>query len=92
MADEGINQKIKIGMPGLGARLRRARTAGGFTQEALAERLEVSWMTVHRWEHDLRPIAYGLLRKISQQCGVEIWVLVPGLACEPGQATELMAA
>ena len=82
MVQAPINPAMKVGMPGLGERLRGARRAAGLTQEALAERLEVSWMTVHRWEHDTRPIRYQFLTGICLCLDVEIGVLVPGLLAE----------
>lgn len=79
MADKAIDPKMKVGMPGLGARIRDARKAAGYTQDSLAEYLDVSWMSVHRWERDQRPVSYGHLAKLSERCGVDIGVLVPGL-------------
>lgn len=79
MVTEAINPNIKVGMPGLGERLREARTGAGLSQEKLSELIGISWMTVHRWEHDSRTIRYCHLEAVSLHCGVAINVLVPGL-------------
>ncbi|MBL16564.1 MAG: hypothetical protein CL767_05175 [Chloroflexi bacterium] len=43
-------QNMRISIPGLGGRLRRTRNGTGLSQEKVAERIGVSWMTVNRWE------------------------------------------
>ena len=48
---------MKISIPGLGGRLQRARRATGLSQEAVASKISVSWMTVHRWERSQRSIS-----------------------------------
>jgi transcriptional regulator with XRE-family HTH domain len=45
---------MKISIPGLGGRLQRARKGTGLSQEAVAGKISVSWMTVHRWERSQR--------------------------------------
>ena len=66
----------RIGLPGLGARLRDARHGVGLTQEAVAGAIGVSWMTVHRWEHDQRTISEDKLERISELYGRPIrWFL-----------------
>ena len=60
---------MRIGFPGLGSRLRQARGAIGLTQEAVAESIGMSWMTVHRWEHDQRTISENNLKRLSQLYG-----------------------
>ena len=85
MSPCAINPQIKVGMPGLGKRLREARRNAGLSQEALAEHLGVSWMSVHRWEHDIRPIRYYQLVAVSRRCDADIGVLVPGLQAEPAE-------
>jgi len=57
---------MRISMPGLGGRLRRARNATGLSQEKVAERIGVSWMTVHRWERSHRAISDHLLDKLCE--------------------------
>ena len=46
----------KIGFDGLGNRLKAARNTAGLTQEALARAIDVSWMTIHRWEYGQRSV------------------------------------
>ncbi len=66
----------RIGLPGLGARLKDARNKAGLTQEVAAESIGVSWMTVHRWEHDQRTISRDRLERISQLYGKPLrWFL-----------------
>lgn len=79
MADEAINSRMLVKMPSLGARIRDARRAAGYSQEALAEQLDVTWKTVNRWERDKSAIRYGHLVQISILCRVDIEVLIPGL-------------
>ena len=52
---------MKYSIPGLGGRLRRARNGTGLSQEAVATKIGVSWMTVHRWERSQRAISDDLL-------------------------------
>ncbi len=66
----------RIGLPGLGARLRNARHGVGLTQEAVAGAIGVSWMTVHRWEHDQRTISEDKLGRLSELYGRPVrWFL-----------------
>ena len=58
---------MKISVPGLGGRLRRARNETRLSQEAVANQIGVSWMTVHRWERSQRSISDDLL---GQLCGI----------------------
>ena len=55
---------MRISIPGLGSRLRRARNETGLSQEAVAERIGVSWMTVHRWERAQRAVPDHLLDRV----------------------------
>ena len=48
---------MKISIPGLGGRLQRARRGTGLSQVAVGKRIDVSWMTVHRWERSQRSIS-----------------------------------
>ena len=57
---------MRISIPGLGGRLRRARNETGLSQEAVAERVGVSWMTVHRWERSQRSVSDYLLDKVCE--------------------------
>ena len=56
----------RIGMPGLGARLRDARKSVRMTQARVAQAIGVSWMTGHRWEHEQRAIKEYQLEQISE--------------------------
>lgn len=67
---------MRIGFPGLGDRLRFARDAAGLSQEAVAEMVGVSWMTVHRWEHGQRTISDEKLARLSEIYGKDVrWFL-----------------
>ena len=55
---------MRISIPGLGGRLRRARNGTGLSQGKVAERIGVSWMTVHRWERSQRAVPDHLLDKL----------------------------
>ena len=55
---------MKIGIPGLGGRLQRARKETGLSQVAVGERIGVSWMTVHRWEKSQRMIPDETLARL----------------------------
>ena len=69
-------QSVKIGFPGLGARLKYARSECGVSQEAVAELLDVSWITVHRWERKQRTISKDHLTRLSEYYGKSIrWFL-----------------
>ena len=57
---------MRISIPGLGGRMRRARHETGLSQEAVAERIGVSWMTVHRWERSQRAIPDHLLDRVCE--------------------------
>ena len=60
----GVDMKYSI--PGLGARLRRARNSTGLSQTVVAERLGISWMTVHRWERSQRGVPDHLLMQVTE--------------------------
>ena len=57
-------ESMRISIPGLGSRLRRARNSTGLSQEAVAELMGVSWMTIHRWERSHRAVPEHLLNKL----------------------------
>ncbi len=46
--------------------MRRARNETGLSQEAVAERIGVSWMTVHRWERSQRAVPDHLLDRVCE--------------------------
>ena len=58
--------KMKIGIPGLEGRLQRARKGTGLSQEAVATKIGVSWMTVHRWEKSQRGISEENLDRLCE--------------------------
>ena len=63
----------RIGLLGLGARLKDARHGVHMAQEAVAEKIGVSW---HRWEHEQRTISEDKLERISKLYGKSIrWFL-----------------
>ena len=57
---------MKYCMPGLGDRLRRARKPTGLSQEAVATKLGISWMTVHRWERSQRGVPEHLVHQVCE--------------------------
>lgn len=61
-----------------GQRIRKLRKNNGYTQERLAEALDVALMTIVRWEHDTRlPYADNLL-KLSTLFGVSAEYILKG--------------
>lgn len=76
---------MRISIPGLGGRLRRARNKTGLSQEKVAEWVGVSWMTVHRWERSHRAIPDHLLDKL---CVLYKRPLRWFLTLEPGDLEE----
>src|SRR5436305_3044583 len=54
-----------VGMSGIGARIRAARRERGWTQEALAEAVEVSRSAVAQWETDRAGQITGNLARIA---------------------------
>ena len=53
-----------------GADFKKWRKAQGLTQEALMEALDVTKMTVYRWENDLAPISRTVelaLKQLEQE-------------------------
>ena len=75
MLTRDIN-KIKVAYPGLGLKIRKLRLIVNLTQETLAERLGISWMTVHRWERDERGIRYIILLQLADIFEVSISYLL----------------
>ena len=67
---------MKYSIPGLGGRLRRARNETGLSQEKVADRIGISWMTVHRWERSQRGVPDDLLARVSELYGEPLrWFL-----------------
>lgn len=57
---------MKISIPGLGGRLQRSRKGTGLSQDAVATKIGVSWMTVHRWERSQRGISEENLDRLCE--------------------------
>ena len=57
---------MKISTLGLGGRLQRARKSTGLSQEAVAEKIGVSWITIHRWERSQRMVPDVLLDRLCE--------------------------
>ena len=57
---------MKISIQGLGGRLQRARKGTGLSQDAVARKIGVSWMTVHRWERSQRTISEENLNRLCE--------------------------
>ena len=57
---------MRYSIPGLGGRLRKARNGTGLSQEKVADRIGVSWMTVHRWERSQRSVPDHLLDRVCE--------------------------
>ncbi len=67
-----------------GARLARLRRAHNITQEALAERLEVSRQAVSKWEQDLTYPETDKLLQLARLYGVTVDYLLTGEEPAPG--------
>ena len=66
------NNKLKIGYPGLGIKIRNHRRRAKYSQITLAEKLGISWMTVLRWERYDRTIELGMLEKVAVLFNVDL--------------------
>ena len=62
----------------IGAALREARLAQGFTQEELARALGVNRTTIARYESGLRSLPASVLLQLAALLAVPIQALVPG--------------
>jgi len=67
----------------VGARIRQAREAKGWTQRALAEAIGKSLQTVWRYEHGEQSIPLSVLERVAHQLGVT----VASLHCDPPAST-----
>lgn len=52
-------------------RVQEARLAAGYTQEALARELGISWVTVSRWERGENEPPLSMLRRLASALGVQ---------------------
>ena len=57
--------------------LRKARETAGLSQEELAERLDVSYMTIHRVENGKRMPAIDLIFRYMEETNTSIADLIP---------------
>ena len=71
-----LNQHMKISYPGLGAKIKSNRKRLKLTQMELAEILDISWMTIHRWEHDERSPKFLLVGRMAQLFQVSLEYMV----------------
>ena len=63
-----------------GDRLRAARTAKGYTQEELAELMEVSKQSVSAWENNRETPSFERLARLRDSLGVALDELICGTA------------
>lgn len=64
----------------LGTRIAKLRKEKGYTQEDLAQLLDVSPQAVSKWENDLTCPDISLLPKLAQLLGVSVDTLLSGKA------------
>lgn len=62
----------------IGKRISKLRTEHGFSQEYLAEQMNVSRQAVSKWEHDLSSPDTGNLIKLAALFGVTVEYLATG--------------
>lgn len=62
----------------LAARIRRARTGAGLSQEKLAARLEISEKTIRRWEKGTTEPSIEHASQVAHECGVDRAWLITG--------------
>lgn len=51
--------------------IAQRRIAAGLTQAQLAQKLGVTWLTISRWEHEVRNPRRPMLRKLAEALGCE---------------------
>ena len=61
----------------VGARVRQLRNERGFSQAALAQRLEISPSYLNQIEHDVRPLTVAVLLRITDVFGVDATFFAP---------------
>lgn len=62
----------------IGTNLKRLREINGFSQELIAEKIDVSRQAVSKWENDISSPSTDNLIKLSNLFGVDIDVLTKG--------------
>ena len=66
----------RIGIPGIGRRLRQARLNAGLTQTTAAQLSGVSWMSIHRGEHEIRSVSLAHLERLATIYGASVrWLM-----------------
>lgn len=60
----------------IGKRIQEIRTQRGLTQEALAERINISKSSISEWEACKRVPRMETLRKIADALGVDVWEII----------------
>lgn len=60
----------------IGKRIQEIRTQRGMTQEALAERINISKSSISEWEACKRVPQMKTLRKIAEALGVDVWEII----------------
>ena len=78
-----IPPQYKLSWPGLGPQIRVLRHSIGWSQEALAKDLGVSWMTVHRWERSMRAVRFGHFERICELAKVRVMDYMPEISRVP---------
>lgn len=66
----------------LGARIAQKRKAKGMTQEALAEKLNISSQAVSKWENDVSSPDISLLPELARVLGITVDELLSGETAE----------
>ena len=62
----------------VGARIKAARESRELTQDQLARKLGVTWVTISRWERGINPPPVNRLRVLAQVLGVSSGDLLDG--------------
>jgi transcriptional regulator with XRE-family HTH domain len=60
----------------IGKRIQEIRIKKGMTQEALAERINISKSSISEWEACKRVPRMETLRKIAEALGVDVWEII----------------
>lgn len=79
-----------INFKALGKRIKKARKAGGWTQEKFAEMIDVATEYMSRIETGAARPSLTLIEKISDIFGIEEAELMFGMASEDAEAKALM--
>lgn len=74
----------------IGQRIRLARQVGKMSQQALAERLGLTYQQVQKYEKGMNRIAAGQLWKIAGILGLEMTWFIDGLDALPDESGRMM--